>query len=70
MDSEDKLLLERAENEILIAETLNRLSNDSSAKETLSVPIDSTFYSSVIGHAYYAIYAIFYVSRIHPLYLT
>ncbi len=56
MDSEAEILLERAEYEILTAEILKRLSEESEVKQTLKIPSNTTFYSSVIGHAYYAIF--------------
>lgn len=56
MDSEVSLLLERAENELLIARTLKKLSEDESNAASLEIPSGSTFYSSVIAHSYYAIF--------------
>lgn len=56
MDSEVSLLLGRAENELLIARTLKKLSEDESRAVSLKIPRGSTFYSSVISHAYYAIF--------------
>ncbi|MBI2631700.1 HEPN domain-containing protein [Candidatus Pacearchaeota archaeon] len=56
MDSKDKLLIERAEHEIVVADLLYSLSNDSPEKTALNVSSGSTFYSAVISHAYYAIF--------------
>lgn len=56
MDSEVKLYLERAENELVLAEASFELSINDIAKETLKVPKNRTFYSNVISQAYYAIF--------------
>lgn len=56
MDSKDRLLLERAEHEIVVSELLHRLSEDSPEKAVFNVSLGSTFYSAVISHAYYAIF--------------
>ncbi len=56
MDLEVSLLFERAENELLAAEVLKKLSEEAEAKQVLEVPAATTFYSSVINHAYYAIF--------------
>lgn len=58
MDSEDKLLIERAEHEILTSEILEKLSKIeySDVNERLDIPSGNTFYSAVIGHAYYSIF--------------
>ena len=50
------LLLKRAENEIVTAEKLKRMSEDSETKTFMEVPKDMTFYSAVISHSYYAIF--------------
>ncbi len=60
MDSEVKLLLDRADNELLVARTLKKLSEDDKLKTDLTIPSKATFYSSVISHSYYAI---FYAAR-------
>lgn len=51
-----KLYLERAENEISLAETLFRISSENLLKENLNLPKNGTFYSAVISHSYYAIF--------------
>lgn len=56
MDSMVEIFLDRANNEILAAESLKRLSEDSRSKEEFSIPQGATFYSSVISHSYYAIF--------------
>lgn len=50
------LLLKRAENEIVTAEKLKRMSEDSETKAFMEIPGDMTFYSAVISHSYYAIF--------------
>ena len=56
MDLMIKNYIERAENEIVIAETLNKISMDLDAKQSLGIDDKMTFYSSVISHSYYAIF--------------
>ena len=56
MDLMIKNYTERAGNEIVIAETLNKLSIDSDAKQSFDIDDKITFYSSVISHSYYAIF--------------
>src|SRR3989344_4413570 len=56
MDTKVKLFLERADNELVIAEKLKILSEDEKAKQFLKIHPDMTFYSSVISHSYYAIF--------------
>jgi len=51
-----KLYLERAENEIMLAEALFKISGRSSFKEELEIDKQETFYSAVISHAYYSIF--------------
>ena len=51
-----ELLIKRAENEIITAEKLKRMSEDFEAKIFMEIPKDITFYSSVISHAYYSIF--------------
>lgn len=60
MDSEVKIMLDRADNEIIAAKALKKLSEDEKAQQELSVPNKTTFYSSVISHSYYSI---FYAAR-------
>ena len=56
MDSEVKLLLDRADNELLTAKALKKISEEDALKNNLSVPTKTTFYSSVISHSYYSIF--------------
>ena len=56
MDSMAEIYLERAENEILAADSLRKLSEEEKAKQEFELPIETTFYSSVISHSYYAIF--------------
>lgn len=56
MDSMVEIFIDRANNEILAAESLKRLSEDKKAKEGFKLPEGTTFYSSVISHSYYAIF--------------
>ena len=60
MDSRVSLWLDRASNELSAAQALHRISQDAVLKKELVLPAPTTFYSSVIGHAYYAI---FYAAR-------
>ncbi len=56
MDLTTKNFLDRSENELIIAETLRDISNDSKKKEFLKIPLEISFYSAVISHSYYAIF--------------
>lgn len=56
MDLTAKIFIERAENEIVVAETLKRVSDEASAKQYFDIDSKMTFYSSVISHSYYAIF--------------
>jgi uncharacterized protein (UPF0332 family) len=56
MDSKVNLLIDRSENEILAAQVLKRLSEEDSLKTEFNLPISTSFYSSVISHAYYSIF--------------
>ena len=56
MDLMIKAYLERAQNELAVADLLMRTSQEKSAKEFLGVHESITFYSSVISHSYYAIF--------------
>lgn len=56
MDSMIKNYIDRAENEIIIAAALERLSDEMRAKEYFEIGVNVTFYSSVISHSYYAIF--------------
>src|SRR3989344_3271299 len=65
MDSKVNLLMDRAENEILAAQALKRLSEEDLLKTEFNFPISTSFYSSVISHAYYSI---FYCAKAYILY--
>ena len=56
MDSMVEIYLNRADNEILLAQSVKRLSENSEDKQNFNLPADITFYSSVISHSYYAIF--------------
>ncbi len=56
MDSMVELYTERANNEILAAQSLKKLSEEIRFKEDFQLSVDVTFYSSVISHSYYAIF--------------
>jgi len=51
-----QLYLEKAENELVLAESLFKISGDSLIKEKLEVDLRETFYSAVITHSYYCIF--------------
>jgi len=52
MDSLVEIYLERANNEIMVAESLKRLSEYKEDKKSFNLPSDISFYSSVISHCY------------------
>ena len=56
MDSLVEIYLERANNEIMAAESLKRLSEQNEDKKNFDLPLNTSFYSSVISHSYYAIF--------------
>ncbi len=56
MDLMIRIYLDRAGNEMFAAGALKRLSEEERAKRDFDIPPDMTFYSSVISHAYYAIF--------------
>lgn len=56
MDSEVNLYLIRAEDEFLLSEKDMYISTNIKAKKILGIPIDKTFFYSVITHAYYSIF--------------
>jgi len=56
MDSTVEIFLDRANNELLAADSLKKLSEDKKAKKEFALPENTTFYSSVISHSYYAIF--------------
>jgi len=57
MDITIKSCIDRADNEIILAMAISQLSEDAKIKkETFNIPEEITFYSGVIGHAYYSIF--------------
>ena len=56
MDSEVRLLLDRADNELITAKSLKKISEEETLKNSLLIPSSITFYSSVISHSYYSIF--------------
>ncbi len=57
MDSTIDLCIKRADNELILASIIQRISNESQLKrDTFQVAENLTFYSAVISHAYYAIF--------------
>jgi len=56
VDSRVSLFLNRADNELLAARTLYRISIDEQRKIAFQLPSRITFYSSVISRAYYSIF--------------
>ena len=56
MDSTAELFLERASNELRLAESLLNLSEKEDIKEALGAYKEDTFYSAAISHAYYSIF--------------
>jgi uncharacterized protein (UPF0332 family) len=51
-----KLYINRAENELVLAEKTNELSFDDKARGFMQIPDNMTFYSAVISHSYYSIF--------------
>lgn len=51
-----EIYIERANNDILAANSLKILSENPENKKAFNIPTDETFYSSVISHSYYAIF--------------
>lgn len=56
MDLMVEIFLERANNELLVAKSLKKISAESKIKEDFDLPKNITFYSSIISHSYYAIF--------------
>jgi len=56
MDSLVEVYSERADNELLAAKSLKRLSENLASKREFNLPEEITFYSAVISHSYYAIF--------------
>lgn len=64
MDSQVKILTERAETELVLAEKIRIISEDKEIKHLLKIADEMTFYSAVISHSYYSI---FYASKAYLL---
>jgi uncharacterized protein (UPF0332 family) len=56
MGSLIEIYLDRANNELMAAKSLKRLSEQKKDKINFELPEDISFYSSVISHSYYAIF--------------
>ena len=56
MGSLIEVYLDRSNNEIMIAESLKRLTEQEGDKENFDLPEGISFYSAVISHSYYAIF--------------
>lgn len=56
MGSLIEIYVDRANNEIMAADSLKRLSEKEEDKINFGLPDDISFYSSVISHSYYAIF--------------
>ncbi|MBM3303476.1 MAG: HEPN domain-containing protein [Candidatus Aenigmarchaeota archaeon] len=56
MDSEARLYIERAGNELRLGKAVFNLSSNEKAKIELGANPDDTFYSAVISHCYYSIF--------------
>ncbi len=51
-----KLYLEKSENELVLAESLIKISVDDKIKSLLKIKKNQTFYIGVISHSYYSIF--------------
>lgn len=56
MDSKADMYFKRAKTEFEIAEILDEISKNKETKQNFDISPDSTYYSGVISHAYYAIF--------------
>ena len=56
MGSLIEVYLDRANNEIMVAASLKRLSERETDRVNFNLPDDVSFYSAVISHSYYAIF--------------
>ena len=56
MDSEVKIYINRALNELSLAEVAFSISNSRKLKEILQIDEEKTYYSGVISHSYYCIF--------------
>lgn len=51
-----KVYLDRADNEVILADAVKKLSDENEVKESFKIDKHHTFYSAVISHSYYAIF--------------
>ncbi len=51
-----KLYLEKSENELILAESLMKISEENNLKSLLKINKNQTFYTGVISHSYYSIF--------------
>ncbi|VVB81592.1 HEPN domain protein [uncultured archaeon] len=51
-----RIYLERGENELQVAKILKKITEEKEAKKYFELEEESTFYSSVISHSYYAVF--------------
>ncbi len=56
MDLMIRNYFERAENEVILAVSVKKISEDAEAKKLLQIEYQQTFYSATISHSYYAIF--------------
>lgn len=56
MDSKTDMYFKRAKTEFEIAKILDEISKNRETKQNFDISPDSTYYSGVISHAYYAIF--------------
>lgn len=56
MGSLTEIYIDRANNELMAAKALERLSENRSERINFDLPDNSSFYSSVISHSYYGIF--------------
>lgn len=56
LDRKDILYLERAKNELDLAQAINKISTENKLKLELELKEDSSFFSNVIATAYYYIF--------------
>ena len=60
MDSQIHMFIERANNELLLANRIKEMTEEQTIRELMRIPLGTTFYSSVISHSYYSV---FYASK-------
>lgn len=64
MDSQVKILINRANTELILAEKIKILTEDQEIRTILKIKKDMTFYNAVISHSYYSI---FYAAKAYLL---